>query len=49
MIDEEEVYDYLEHFGVTGMRWGVRTSASTGKNQKTCHSVETINSSSTSC
>lgn len=24
MIDEEDVLDYLEHFGVRGMRWGVR-------------------------
>lgn len=24
MIDEEEVNDFLEHFGVKGMRWGVR-------------------------
>ena len=22
----EEVYDYLEHFGIKGMRWGVRRS-----------------------
>ena len=34
MIVEEDVYDYLEHFGVKGMRWGVRTSATTGKSRK---------------
>lgn len=27
MIDEEEVYDYLEHFGVVGMKWGRRKAS----------------------
>ena len=30
MIDEiesEDIYDFLEHFGVQGMRWGVRRTA----------------------
>lgn len=26
MDDNEEVFDYLEHFGVKGMRWGKRKS-----------------------
>lgn len=24
MIDEEEVLDFLEHYGVRGMHWGIR-------------------------
>lgn len=35
MIIEEDVLEYLEHFGVKGMRWGVRKS---GSDQKTEHS-----------
>lgn len=27
MYDDEEVYDFLEHFGVKGMRWGQRKAA----------------------
>ena len=27
-IDDVEIYDFLEHFGVKGMHWGVRKAAS---------------------
>lgn len=28
-IEKEEIYDLLEHFGVRGMHWGVRTKGAT--------------------
>lgn len=30
MIDDSYVDDFLEHFGVKGMRWGVRRNSSSG-------------------
>lgn len=33
MIDEKEVNDFLEHFGVKGMRWGVRRRNSSNENR----------------
>lgn len=31
MIDDEGIYEYLEHHGVKGMRWGVRSARSSAK------------------
>lgn len=33
MIVEEEIYEHLEHFGVAGMRWGVRNSQNKALNR----------------
>lgn len=34
-MDNNDVNDFLEHFGVKGMRWGVRNDSQNGTNRKT--------------
>lgn len=43
MITDEEVLDYLEHFGVKGMRWGVRKSSEQKQSNRNAKAQKYLN------